>query len=123
MQDYKDLRVWQKSHQLTLDIYKTTEDFPKEEKYGLVSQLRRATYSIPLNIVEGCGRRTNKDKANFFQTAFSSVQEVQYINLLSKDLGYVDQNKFENIEANVSEIKAMIVGFIKKLKETGNTKV
>lgn len=123
MQDYKDLRVWQKSHQLTLDIYKTTEGFPKEEKYGLVSQLRRATYSIPLNIVEGCGRRTNKDKASFFQTAFSSAQEVQYINLLSKDLGYIDQNKFENIEANVSEIKAMIVGFIKKLNETDNAKV
>lgn len=121
MQDYKDLKVWQKSHKFTLEVYKMSEFFPKEEKFGLVSQMRRASYSIPLNIVEGCGRKTNKDKANFFQTAFSSAQEVQYINLLCRDLGYIDQDRFEYTEANISEIKAMIAGFIKKLNESEKT--
>jgi four helix bundle protein len=118
MQDFKDVKVWQKAHEMTLFVYKITDTFPKEEKFGLVSQMRRAMYSIPLNIVEGCGRKTTKDKANFFQISFASAQEVQYINLLCKDLKFLSQADFEVLENNISEIKAMIVGFMKKLNET-----
>ena len=84
MQNYKDLQVWKKSHELTLEIYKVTKSFPKEEIFALVSQLRRASASIPTNIAEGSGRFTKKDFASFLQISLGSAQEVEYLILLSK---------------------------------------
>ncbi len=78
MQNYKDLKVWQKAHALTLIVYKITRCFPKEETFGITSQMRRASVSIPANIAEGCGRMTRPDIANFFQIALGSLHELEY---------------------------------------------
>jgi four helix bundle protein len=75
MQDYRKLKIWEKSHELTLNVYKITKSFPKDELYGIVSQLRRSTSSIPANIVEGCGRRTKADFARFLTIAM--VQQMK----------------------------------------------
>lgn len=89
MQNYKDLKVWQKAHQLTLNVYKESKHFPKEELYSLTNQLRRASSSIPANIAEGCGKNTSGDFANFLNIALGSANEAEYFILLSKDLEYL----------------------------------
>lgn len=116
MQDYRSLIVWQKSHQLTLMIYKLTDAFPKEEKFGLVSQIRRSSSSVAINIVEGCGRTTQKDKANFFQTSYASAQETEYILLLSKDLGFIPESLYNEVLEKIVEVKSMMSSLIKKVK-------
>ena len=78
MRGFRDLIVWKKAHALTLAVYRTTRQFPKEELYGLTSQIRRSSSSIAANIAEGCGRRTNADFARFLQISFSSASEVEY---------------------------------------------
>jgi four helix bundle protein len=93
MKTFKDLKVWQKAHSLTLDIYKLTQSFPCEEKFGLVSQLRRSVSSIPTNIVEGFKRRSKKDFAHFINIAESSLEETKYNILLSYDLNYLKKTK------------------------------
>jgi len=100
--------------------YKLTESFPKEEKYGLVSQIRRSSSSISINIVEGCGRSSQKDKALYFQTSYASAQETEYILLLSKDLGFVSEIEYVAISEKISEVKSMLSSLIKKVKETIN---
>ncbi|MDX2191036.1 MAG: four helix bundle protein [Bacteroidota bacterium] len=122
MQNYKELKVWQKSHNLTIDIYHATKSFPKEELYGLTSQLRRSASSVGLNLVEGCGRFTNPDIVNFFQNSFSSAQETEYCLILCKDLKYIDIVLFNDFEERIEEIKKMLVGLIKKLR-TVNSKL
>lgn len=87
MKNFRTLSVWEKTHQLTLFIYKTTSHFPKEEFYGLVSQMRRAASSIPSNIAEGCGRNSQAQFTRFLNIAFGSASELEYQILLSKDLG------------------------------------
>lgn len=96
MKDFKTLKVWEKSHALTLDIYKISNSFPKEEMFGLTSQIRRAATSIGLNIAEGCGRGTDADFRRFLQIAFGSACEVEYCILLSFDLEYIDKYKGGN---------------------------
>jgi four helix bundle protein len=83
MKDYRKLVVWERAHKLALFIYKVTIAFPKEEQYGLISQIRRAATSAPTNIAEGCGKQTQADFARYLQQAFGSVQEVQYLSFLS----------------------------------------
>ena len=94
MRDYKKYDIWKLSHFLTLEIYKITEDFPKEEVFGLTSQIRRASSSIGINIVEGCGRGSDEDFKRFLRNASGSAFEVEYILLLSKDLNYISEEKF-----------------------------
>ena len=89
MRDFRTLKVWQDSHQLTLDIYKATKNFPKEELFALTSQMRRASSSIPTNIAEGCGRGTSKDFARFLQIAVGSAYELDYHLILAHDLSYL----------------------------------
>lgn len=86
MQNYKDLKVWQKSHLMVLKVYQLTNSFPKNKIYGLVSQYRRSAVSVSANLVEGCGKFTSNDIANFFQIALGSLHETEYYNLLSRDL-------------------------------------
>ena len=88
MQDFRKLQVWEKSHNLTLRIYKLTSKFPREEIYGLTSQMRRADASIPTNIAEGCGRESAADFARFLQIASGSASETEYLILLAHDLKY-----------------------------------
>ena len=90
MRDFSKLFIWQKSHKLVMSIYDITNKFPKSEIYGLTSQIRRASSSIPINISEGCGRSSNKDFARFLQIAIGSACEVEYELLLAKDLKYIE---------------------------------
>ncbi len=95
MQNFKDLIVWQKAHENALLIYSSTKGFPKEELFGITSQIRRAAVSIPTNVAEGCGKFTKKDFANFLQIAFGSAQEVEYLILLSSELNYFDKAEYQ----------------------------
>ena len=113
--DTRDLIVWQKAYNLTLDIYKSTSRFPTDEKYGLTSQLRRATVSIPSNIAEGKGRGSNKDFKRFLMIARGSLEEVRTQLLLSKDLGYLESKIHEDYDARLVEIRKMLNGLINKL--------
>ena len=90
MQDFKSLKVWRKSHQVTLGVYKATVAFPKAELYGLTSQMRRCSVSIPANIAEGCGRGGAADFARFLRIAMGSASELEYHCLLSRDLGFLN---------------------------------
>lgn len=116
MRDFKELKVWAKAHQLTLSIYRITKTFPKEELYGLTSQMRRSCASIPANIAEGCGRRGEAELARFFQIAMGSASELEYHLLLAYDLSLLNANDYKPLEANVTEIKRMLTSFIQKLR-------
>jgi len=112
---FRDLNVWQKSHSLVLEIYKITMRFPKEERYGLVSQLRRSAISIATNIVEGSKRKSRKDYAHFISISEGSLEEAKYQILLAKELGYMDTEDFSRLNDTCDEIGRMLYGFYKKL--------
>jgi four helix bundle protein len=116
MQDFRKLNVWSKAHQLTLDVYTATRGFPKEECYGLTSQMRRAAASIPANIAEGCGRDGGADLARFLQIAFGSASELEYHLLLARDLHFLDDLAWRNLSKAVSEIKQMLASLLRKVK-------
>jgi four helix bundle protein len=105
MRNFRELKVWEKSHQLTLLIYQATRNFPSEELYGLTSQIRRACSSIPANIAEGCGRQTGKDFARFLQIAFGSASELEYHLLLAYDLKLLSSESYKVMENLLLEIK------------------
>ena len=115
MRNFKTLLVWQKSHELVLEIYNITQDFPNEERFCLTSQIRRASTSIALNIAEGCGRKTEKEFANFLNISFGSCSEVEYALLLCKDLNIIKEERYNELDNKLSEIKKMISALIKKL--------
>ena len=118
MRDYKKLEVWNKSHKLNLFVYATLlSKFPKNEQYDLMNQTKRAAYSIPLNIVEGSGRFTENDFAHFLDQALGSAHELEYCCLLSHDLLYIDKDLYQQTNQLINEVKAMIIGLIKKLRE------
>ncbi|MES2619213.1 MAG: four helix bundle protein [Bacteroidota bacterium] len=121
MQNYKDLKVWEKAHSFTLGVYKATQSFPSEEKFGLISQLRRASSSIPANIAEGCGKSTNAELRHFLNIALGSANEVEYFLLLSKDLRYLPEAKFLELTTEINSIKAMLIALIGKVKATLKT--
>jgi len=116
MQNYKKLKVWEVAHKLTISVYKMTQLFPKEEIYGLTSQLRRAMASIPANISEGCGRNTQADFSRFLTIALGSANETSYFPLLAKDVGYLSEENFEIYENEIEKIKAMLISLIAKTK-------
>ncbi len=116
MQDFRNLKVWEKSHQLTLNIYKATTAFPKEELYGIVSQIRRSSASIPMNIAEGCGRGSDHDFSRFLQIAMGSACELEYQLLLARDLNYLQMSSYDIFVHEVTEIKQMLVSLMRKLK-------
>ena len=116
MKDFRQLKVWEKSHQLALAIYKVTAKFPKEELYGLTSQVRRASMSIPTNIAEGCGRNTDADFARFLQMAMGSASETEYQLLLSLDLGFLNKEPYDKLNTDVTEVKRMLASLLKTLR-------
>ncbi len=116
MKDFKRLQVWEKSHRLTLAVYRATQSFPREEQYGLTGQIRRSCASIPANIAEGCGRNTNSEFVRFLDIAMGSASELQYHLLLSHDLGYVDQATYPQLDTNVVEVKRMLGSLITKIR-------
>jgi four helix bundle protein len=115
MKDYKKLEVWQKSYKLGLDIYNVTQSFPKEEQYGLTSQLRRASLSIPLNISEGSRRSTDKDFRQFLHIAYGSCAELEVEVMYAKDFGYITEQKCISILEELSQISRMLNSFIQTL--------
>jgi len=118
MRDFKKLEVWKKSHNLTLFVYKNIlPKFPKSEQYDLFSQTKRCAYSIGLNIVEGSGRNTEKDFAHFLDLSLGSAHELEYCCLLSKDLGYLENELYTNTNQLINEVKAMLIGLIKTLRK------
>jgi four helix bundle protein len=116
MKDFKQLEVWKKSHDLTVAIYKATAVFPKSELYGLTSQIRRASSSIPANIAEGCGRSGDPELARFLQIAMGSASELEYHILLARELGFMDESSFEKLDKETTSIKKMLTSFIQKLR-------
>lgn len=115
MRNFLNLEIWKKSHLLTLKIYKITKHFPKDEMFGLTSQMRRSSSSIPTNIAEGCGRNSNAQLANFLQIATGSSSELQYQIILSKDLSYITEEVFNELHTDVVDIRKMIFGYWDKL--------
>ncbi len=116
MKDFRNLEVWEKAHALTLKIYRESKNFPKEEMFGLTSQIRRAVASVPTNIAEGCGRQTDADFARFIQIAFGSANEVDYLLILLKDLKILELEKYTDFNDKLNQIKKMLAGLLKKLR-------
>ena len=116
MKDFRQLKVWEKSHQVALAVYKSTAKFPREELYGLTSQIRRASMSIPTNIAEGCGRNTDADFARFLQMAMGSASETEYQLLLAHDLGFINKEQYDKLNIDVTEVKRMLASLLKTLR-------
>ena len=113
---FEELIVWQKAHQLTLDVYKLTQSFPKEEIYGITSQIRRASVSIAANIAEGYKRRTPKDKARFLNFSEGSLEEVKYYLILAKDLSFITENS--NALSKANEVAKLLFSYKKGILNT-----
>ena len=117
-QDFKKLEIWKLAHQFTLDIYRLTSQFPKEEKFGMIQQLRRASSSIGANIAEGAGRKSNKDFVRTLYFSFGSIKEVESFLMLAKDLNYIDICNFNAFNDKIQTIGKMINKFIQILDKT-----
>ena len=115
MREFKTLTVWQKSHQLTLKVYQLTANYPKEELYGLVSQMRRSASSIPTNIAEGCGRTTQPQMAQFLNVAIGSSSELRYQLILSRDLNYLSDQNFKELFSVVDEVMKKLTSLHQKV--------
>ena len=117
MKDYRKVKVWGKAHILVKDVYRATSRFPKDELFGMTSQLRRASSSIPTNIAEGCGRGSDADFRRFLQIAFGSANEVEYLIFLSYELNYIQETQFIELNNKIVEVKKMIAGRTQTLNE------
>lgn len=120
MRNFRDLKVWEKSHLLTLEIYRATAEFPRDELYGLTSQMRRSCASIPTNIAERSGRHGNVELARFLQISLGSASELEYHLLLARDLGLLDDPEHERLTGEVTEVKRMLTFFVRSLRVFAN---
>jgi len=122
MKTFRDLRVWQRAHQFVLELYKSSRSWPEEEKYGLTNQIRRSASSVATNIVEGFKRMSRKDQAHFLNIAESSLEETKYHLLLSRDLGYLAQSRYDELIEMSEEIGRMLFAFkraiLRKVSDT-----
>jgi four helix bundle protein len=116
VKDYRQLEIWERSHQLTLQIYALTKSFPKEELFGVTSQLRRCCASIPANLAEGCGRDSDAELKRFVDISHGSASEAEYFLLLAFDLGYIPATDHARLADEISQIKRMLGAFARKLK-------
>ena len=114
MRDFRNLTVWSRSHTFVIKVYQITRKFPKEEIYGLTSQIRRAAMSIPTNIAEGCGRKSDADFCRFLQISVGSASEVDYELQLAHELGYLTETEYDELAKEVIEIRRMIAKLIDK---------
>ena len=112
MKDFRQLQVWHRAHALSLLAYEVTAHFPKEERYGLTSQIRRASYSIPINIAEGCGRTGNGELHRFLNISAGSASELQYEWLLARDLKFLSGEQYELMDKRTTEVKRMLSALI-----------
>lgn len=118
MRDFRGLVVWQKAHEVTLQIYQASSSFPSEERFGLTAQLRRAALSIPTNVAEGCGRQAEGDFRRFLEIASGSASETEYLLLLASDLNYLDADSAATLTDQVKEVKRMLSSFAKRLRQS-----
>jgi len=116
LKSFKELKVWQKSYKLCLHIYKVTKLFPKDEMYGLTSQIRRSAVSIPSNIAEGYGRKTTLEYVRFLYIAYGSVCELETQTMLSGDLDYVGKSRLQKLRAEIGDVERMLKALIKSLE-------
>jgi four helix bundle protein len=116
MKDFRRLQVWEKAHMLTLGVYRATAGFPREERFGLSAQLRRASASIPSNIAEGCGRSGNRELARFLQVGMGSARELEYQLLLARDLGYIEPGGYASLEIMLTAVEKMLGSLIRKVR-------
>ena len=114
--NFKELIAWQKARKMVKEIYTASISFPKEERFGLTSQLRRAMVSVPTNIAEGCGRGTEKDMTHFLDIAFASAYEAETLVILSYDLEFIKEEQFEIFSKDITEIQKLIHSLIKKFR-------
>jgi four helix bundle protein len=118
MRDFRQLRVWEDAHNLTIEIYQATRYFPKEELFSLTNQIRRASASIGSNIAEECGRGGNKEFAHFLQIAVGSSYELDYQILLAKDLEYIDNTLYAELNNEISSLQKQLVALLQKVRAT-----
>jgi four helix bundle protein len=123
VRNYLDLLVWEKAHALTLALYRSTQCFPAEERFGLTSQIRRSCSSIPANLAEGCGRRSDGEMARFVQIAMGSGAELSYHLLLSRDLGLLNSSEYARLNSDLSEVTRMLSSLSQKLRRVVATQV
>ena len=116
LKNYKELKVWEKAYKLCLDIYTVTKRFPKEEIYGLTSQIRRSAVSIPSNIAEGYGRKTTSEYVRFLYIAYGSVCELETQTMISGDLNYMKKEKLQEIREELGDVERMLKAMIKSLE-------
>jgi four helix bundle protein len=114
--NYKDLIIWQKAVDLSVKVYELTKDFPKDEMYGLTSQMRRCSVSIASNIAEGSGRNTKKDFNNFLGISYGSICELETQLIIAKNVGFLEGNKLEVMQRDINELQKMIWAFKRSLK-------
>ena len=115
MENFRKLQVWEKAHQLAVEVYKSTNNFPKSELFSLVSQKRRAAVSVAANIVEGSKRKTIKDRQHFLLMAETSLEELKYYFILSFDLGYITREESERLLELAREVGRMLKGLSRSL--------
>lgn len=119
MKTYRDLIVWQKAYTFTIDLYKSTGSFPREEQYGLTSQIRRATVSITSNIAEGFGRSSNREKDQFYAVAHGSLYEVESQLFIAKGVGYISDDVHASLLSQLEEVSRLLQGLRKANKQKG----
>lgn len=117
MRNYRDLQVWTKAHNLTLELYRVSRGFTREELYGITSQLRRAAVSIGANFAEGCGRRSSAELARFVRIAMGSASELDYHLLLCRDLGLMHVDDFTRTANDLTEVRKMLTSFLSSVEE------
>jgi four helix bundle protein len=115
MKDFRQLKVWQKAHQVTLDLYPVTQKFPVEERYGLTSQIRRCAASIGANIAEGCGKAGEIEFQRFLQISSGSASELAYHLILARDLSYLSEADFKNFSDRTEEVQKMLASLLSKI--------
>ena len=112
MKDFRDLKVWEKAHAVTLEMYRVTNSFPRDERYGLTSQIRRCSASFAANIAEGCGRRGNGEFHRFLQVASGSASELDYHLLLARDLCFLGNDQYGSLAKQLGELRRMLTALI-----------
>lgn len=120
MRDFKKLEVWKRAHQLVLEVYRHTRVFPREEQFGLTSQIRRAGASIPANLAEGCGRGTQKEFAQYIQVSIGSANELEYHLLLARDLNLLPSDQHQALDLEVSGVRRMLSGLLVEVRKAGS---
>ena len=121
MKDFRGLSVWQRAHSITLSVYRCTRSFPREETYGISSQMRRCSSSVAANIAEGCGRRGNAEFARFLGMAMGSASELEYFLLLARDLEYLPSNAYALLAADIGDMRRMLNGLMSKVRNESSS--